>query len=77
MDELNTDKLIKEIESLSAKERTVVADSVLQSLTPIDSQIEDQWIKVAIKRLKEIQTGNVKTISGDQVFDKIQNRFTK
>ena len=70
-------KLITEIEPLSVKERTWVADSILQSLTPIDSKKEEQWVKVAIKRLKEIQTGKVKAIPGVQVFNKIQNRFTK
>ena len=77
MSEISTKKLIKEIESLSVEERTVVAESVLQSLNPVDRDIEKKWIEIAEKRLDEIKSGKVKTIDGDEVFDRVQRRFSK
>lgn len=77
MSEASTKKLIEEIESLPIEERARVADSVLKSLNPVDSEIEKKWIQTAEKRLKEIQTGKVDTIPGEKVFEKIQNRFSK
>ena len=77
MSESSTKKLIKEIKSLPIDERVLVADSILQSLTPIDDQIEKKWLKVAEKRLKALQSGEVKSIPGGQVFENIQKRFSK
>jgi putative addiction module component (TIGR02574 family) len=77
MSESSTKKLIKEIESLPVEERAKVADSVLKSLNPIDSEIEKKWIQTAERRLEEIKTGKVNLISGEKVFEKIQKRFSK
>ena len=39
--------------------------------------IDKQWLKVAEKRLKALQSGEVKSIPGGQVFENIQERFGK
>ncbi|WP_234568060.1 addiction module protein [Rhodohalobacter sp. 614A] len=77
MSESSTKKLIKEIESLPVEERAMVAESVLESLNPVDANIEKRWIDIAEERLKEIKSGKVKAIEGDRVFDRIQRRFSK
>lgn len=77
MSENSTKKLIDEIESLPVDERAKVAESVLKTLNPVDSEIERKWIKTAERRLEEIQSGRVDTIPGEKVFEKIQNRFSK
>lgn len=77
MSESSTKKLIEEIESLPVEERARVADSVLKSLNPIDSEIEKKWMQTAERRLEEIQSGKVDSIPGEKVFEKIQERFSK
>jgi putative addiction module component (TIGR02574 family) len=77
MSEITTKRLIQEIDSLPADERALVADYVLKSLNPVDSGIEKKWIEVAERRLKELKTNKVKGISGDEVFDRIQKRFSE
>ncbi len=77
MGNLTTKKLIEEIESLPVEDRVLVADSVLKSLNPVDQGIEKKWIEVAEKRLDELKSGEIKGISGEKVFGKIQKRFSK
>ncbi len=77
MSEITTKRLIQEIDSLPADERALVADYVLKSLNPVDSGIEKKWIEVTERRLKELKTNKVKGISGDEVFDRIQKRFSE
>lgn len=77
MSDLTTKRLIKEIESLPIEERARVADSVLKTLNPVDQEIEKQWIDIAEKRLKDLESGKVKSISGEEVFKKIQRRFSE
>ncbi|MFO8030617.1 MAG: hypothetical protein R6U28_12225 [Cyclonatronaceae bacterium] len=38
---------------------------------------DKQWLKVAEKRLKALQSGEAKSIPGGQVFENIQKRFSK
>lgn len=77
MSENSTKKLIEKIESLPVEERAMVADSVLKTLNPIDSEIENHWIKTAERRLDEIKSGKADKISGERVFEKIQKRFSE
>lgn len=77
MSDLTTRRLIEEIESLPVEGRILIADSVLKSLNPIDQKVEKQWISVAEKRLEELKSREVKGVSGEEVFEKIQNRFSK
>ena len=68
-------KIIDEALSLPVEERAFIADSLLKSLNRPDPEIDKNWIEVARRRLEEIRTGKVKSIPGDGVFAKIQNRF--
>ena len=43
----------------------------------MQDKIDRLWAKEAEKRVKEIESGKVKTISGDKVFEEINNRLTK
>lgn len=62
---MKTEDLLREIESLPVEERARVADSVLKSLNPPDSEIDKKWAEVTKRRLDEIQSGTVKPVSGD------------
>jgi len=70
-------ELIEEIISLPVEERAVVLDSILRSLNPPNATIDRKWAEVAKRRLADLQSGHVKPISGNKVFDKIWKRFSK
>jgi len=71
---MNTEKLITEAFSLPVEERGAVLDSILKSLNPPEEEIDQKWLSVAKKRLVEIRSGSVETVSGADVFREIQNR---
>ncbi len=67
--------LMDEAGSLPVEERAMVADSLLRTLNPPEPEIDRKWAAIARKRLEEIHSGDVKTVPGDQVFEKIFRRF--
>lgn len=71
---MKTEDLLREIESLPVEERARVSDSVLKSLNPPESGIDKKWAEVARRRLDEVQSGTVKPIPGDEVFEAIWKR---
>lgn len=64
-----------EAESLPLELRVQLIDSLLGSLHKIEKDIEEAWIRVAEKRLKEYQLGLVESIPGKEVFDRIQKKY--
>ncbi|MDZ7692350.1 MAG: addiction module protein [Balneolaceae bacterium] len=74
---MKTKELIEEIASLPVEDRVLVADSVLRSLNPPEAEIDKKWAKEAKKRLEELRSGTTKAIPGDEVFEKINNRFSE
>ena len=70
-------EIIEEAMSLPVEERAMVVDSLLQTLNPLDAEIEIAWVKVAKRRLAELRSGSVKAVPGDEVFLKIRERFEK
>ncbi|OHB62873.1 MAG: addiction module protein [Planctomycetes bacterium RBG_13_62_9] len=68
-------ELIDEVVSLPVEERAIVADSILRSLNPPESDIDHKWAQVAQRRLAELRSGKVKPIPGEQVFAKVWKRF--
>ena len=69
--------LIEEATSWPVEERAMVIDSLLKSLNPPELEIEKKWVSVAKRRLEELRSGKVKTIQGEEVFEKIWNKFLK
>ena len=72
-----TKKLIDEALSLPVEERALMVDSLLKSLNMPDPDIDKKWIAVAKRRLAELRSGQVKPISGNEVFENIHDRFEK
>jgi len=52
-----------------------LVEKILDSLHPSQKEIDALWAKEAEKRVKEIKTGKVKTIPGDNVFKEIQEKY--
>jgi len=72
-----TDELISIVESLPVDIKTTLVEKILNSLYPSQKEIDALWAKEAERRVKEIKTGKVKTIPGDEVFKEIQEKFYK
>lgn len=70
-DDMKIKDLITEAASLPVEERAMVADSLLRSLNPPESEIDKRWAEVARRRLEEIRSGTVAAVPGEQVFAKI------
>lgn len=73
---MKTKDLIAEAISLPVEERAMVVDSILKSLNPPELDIDQKWASVAKHRLKELRSGAVKGIPGDEVFKKIWKKFS-
>ncbi len=73
---MKTQDLIKELMSLPVENRAVIADSLLKSLNPPETDMDRKWVIVAKQRLSELQSGEVKAVPGDEVFKRIWNRFS-
>jgi putative addiction module component (TIGR02574 family) len=77
MTELN-EKLLREALSLPSHLRTILIDKLIESLNiPIQKEIDDLWAAEAEKRISDINSGKVKSISGENVFEEILSRFKK
>ena len=70
-----TKKLIDEALSLPVVERALIADSLLKSLNTPDPAIDKKWVKIAKRRLGELRSGKVKPIPGNEVFNRVHERF--
>lgn len=68
-------ELIEEVASLPVEERAIVADSILRSLNPPESNIDHKWVQVAQRRLAELRSGKVRPTPGEQVFAKVWKQF--
>lgn len=74
---IKTDELISEAISLPIDIRTQLINRLLVSLNPERKDIDEFWMKEVEKRLKDIKTGKIKTVPGEQIFQEIKERFQK
>ena len=74
---MKTKKLIEEALSLPVEERVLIADTLLKSLNMPDTNIDAKWAEVAKRRLRELRSGKVKPIPGDEVFLEILGRLSE
>ena len=74
---MNTKQLIDEAVSLPVEERATVVDSLLRSLNQPESEIDKKWAKEAKRRLAEFRSGRIEAVPGDEVFERVWERFKK
>lgn len=72
-----TRELISMVESLPVDIKTILVEKILDSLQPSKNKIDALWSREAEKRVCEISNGTVKTIPGNEVFDKIREGFDR
>lgn len=73
---MKTADLLAEAIALPVEERARLADSLLKSLNPPDTDIDKKWASVARRRLTELRSGAVKAVPGEEVFQNIRKRLT-
>lgn len=74
---MNAQQLIAEANELPLEERALVVDSLLHSLNASSADLDHQWLALARHRLDEVKSGKVTTVSAQEVFGRIWNRFDK
>lgn len=66
-------QLVAQALELSAKERSQIADALLQSLNVTDTTLDQMWGKEADARLAAYQRGELEALSVQQVLAKYQD----
>ena len=74
---LNTQQLLSEVESLPLDLKTKLIEKLLSSLNPSQTNIDDLWKREIEKRVADIKSGDVNLVEGNEVFQKIRDRFAK
>ena len=70
------EKIEAEIRSLSAAEKVELLRSLIAELdAPADRDVERQWLEEAQSRYRELESGKVKGIPGERVFEKFRSRL--
>jgi Putative addiction module component len=72
---MKTAEIMNELANLPVEERALIADSLLQTLNATQPEIEHAWLKVAQQRLQEIDSGNVKMVSQEEMTTRINHRL--
>lgn len=68
-----SDFLLHEALSMNPNERARMAHCLINSLDhPPDEDVEEQWIKLAEKRLAELENGVVKPVSWEEIKRKVK-----
>lgn len=71
----STKDLIDEAISLPIEERAILIDSLLRSINPLNEANDRKCAQIAKRRLDEIQSGKIKPLKGEDVFNKVWKRF--
>ena len=66
--------LIERIKDYPIEDRVVFADAILQTINPVDPQVERKWIDLAQRRRGEYLMGRVTPISSKDVFAEARAR---
>ena len=73
---LNANQLLAEVDSMPLDLKTKLIDKLLSSLTPHSETIEALWKQEIDKRVDAIESGKVTLVDGNEVFQKIQKRYS-
>ena len=74
---VKTRDLIDEVLSLPIEERALLVDTILGSMNPTSRENDQKWAETAKRRLEELQSGKVKAIPGEEVFNRVWSSFGK
>ena len=61
--------------ALPPEVRVEVAEKLLDSLGPLDPEIEAAWAVEARDRLEAYDRGEIKAVPGQQVFERLRQKY--
>jgi putative addiction module component (TIGR02574 family) len=71
-------ELARELQALPVASRTFLLDQLWQSLTTLpEAAVEQAWLEESERRWQQIETGEVQTISAEQVMHDARAAFKK
>ena len=73
----STLELVSMVESLPVDVRITLVNKILESLSPSQKEIDELWKIEVEKRIRDVESGKVQTIPGDEDFAKVRERFSK
>lgn len=74
---MKTSEIISEANALPIEERAALIDCLLRGLNAPDSETEPNWIALAKRRRDELLSGAVEPVPGEEVFERIRERFSR
>jgi putative addiction module component (TIGR02574 family) len=72
---MSAEEIIDKATSLPVELRIQIADALLHSLNTPDPDVDREWVEITERRLDEIESGTAELIPGEEVFDRIRERF--
>lgn len=66
-------ELLNIILDLPVSQRAELADALLESLHPIDPEIQDAWVEEVHRRMKSVEDGTSTLIPGEEVMKEIDD----
>lgn len=61
-------ELIDEVKSYPIEDRVILADAILQTINPVDPNVERRWLSVARRRRGEFLLGKIRPVPSADVF---------
>lgn len=74
---MKTNELLSMAESLPIEIKIQLIDTLLNSIHSSQAEIDELWAKETERRVDQIKSGEVMPVSGEEVFKKIQDRFSR
>lgn len=73
---LTVESITEAVLSLPSDARALLADRLVESLDPLtDESIRDAWSSEALRRLDDVRSGRVRTVSRDEVLARVRAKF--
>ena len=69
--------LRKEALQLPDKDRALLADSLLASLSPTPAELEAAWVREADERLQAFRAGQIDAVDGPSALADLRARFPR
>jgi putative addiction module component (TIGR02574 family) len=73
-----SEKIYEQALNLPINDRLILIDKLLISTNlPAQNDIDQAWVQEVERRCQEVNSGTAKLIPGEEVFEKIKNKFSK
>ncbi len=60
---------------LPESERAVLADRLLESITPTSSELQEKWVQEADERMRAFRAGEIEAINGPSAMAELRSQF--